>query len=66
MRKILGMIEGTEGTDKCMAERRNKGDEGREGLLLGRSVARVQEKVSVRIDRIVWEMCKSSGRGGII
>ncbi len=29
------------------------GDEGRVGLLLGRSVAGVKEKVLVRIDRVV-------------
>ena len=39
------MIEGIEGTEEWMAEWRNKGDEGRVGLLLGRSVAGVKEKV---------------------
>ena len=41
------------GTKKWMAEWRNKGDEGRVGLLLGRSVAGVKVKVLVRIDRVV-------------
>ena len=36
-----------------MAEWRNKGDESRVGLLLGRSVAGVKEKVLVRISRVV-------------
>ena len=48
--RLLGMIEGTEA---WMTEWRNKGHEGRLGLLLGRSVAGVKEKVLVRIDRVV-------------
>ncbi len=36
--RLLGMIERTE---EWMAEWRNKGDEGRVGVLLGRSVAGV-------------------------
>ena len=36
-----------------MAEWRKEGDEGRVGLLLGRSVAGVKEKVLVRINRVV-------------
>ena len=36
------VIEGIEGTEEWMAEWRNKGDEGRVGLLLGRSVAMVK------------------------
>ena len=50
--RLLGMIEGIKGTEEWMAEWRNK-DEGRVGLLLGRSVAGVKEKVFVRIDRVV-------------
>ena len=33
--RLLGMIEGFEGTEEWMAEWRNKGDEGRIGLLFG-------------------------------
>ena len=36
-----------------MAKWRNEGDEVRAGLLLGRSVAGVKEKVLVRIDVVV-------------
>ena len=36
-----------------MAEWRNKCDEGRVGLLLGRSVAEVKEKLLVRINKVV-------------
>ena len=36
-----------------MAEWRNKGGEGRVGLLLVRSLAGVKKKVLVRIDRVV-------------
>ena len=61
--RLLGMIEGTEA---WMTEWRNKGDEGRLGLLLGRSVAGVKEKVLVRIDRVVMEMYSSGERGGNI
>ena len=42
-----------EGTEVWMAEWLNKGDGGRVGLMLGRSVAGVKEKVLVRIDRVV-------------
>ena len=44
-----------------MAEWRNNGDEGRVGLLLGRSIARVKEKVLVRLGStgLLWEMCSS-------
>ena len=45
----MGIIEGTE---ELMAEWRNKGDEGRVGLLLGTSVAGVKEKVLVRMNRV--------------
>ena len=58
----VGVIEGTE---EWMAEWRNNGGEGRVGLLLGRSVAGVKEKLLVRIDRVVmanvlkwWEQSK--------
>ena len=34
--RLLGMIEGIEWTEEWMAEWRNKGDEGRIALLLGR------------------------------
>ena len=34
--RLLGMIEGIEGTEEWMAEWRNKGDEGRVGVLFGR------------------------------
>ena len=37
-----------------MVEWRNKGDDGRVGLLLGRSVAGVEEKVLVRITGLLW------------
>ena len=37
-------------TEEWMVELRNKGDEGRAGLLLSRSV--VKEMVSVRIDKV--------------
>ena len=47
--RLLCMIEGIEGTEEWMAEWRNKGDKGRVGLLLGRSVAGVKEKVLVRV-----------------
>ena len=40
--RLLGIIEGIEGTEEWIAECRNKGDEGRVGLLLGRSVAGVK------------------------
>ena len=49
--RLLGMIEGIDGTEEWMAEWRNIGDEGRVGVLLGRSVAGVKE-VLVRIDRV--------------
>ena len=51
-RRLLGMVEGTDGTEEWMAEWRNKGDEGKAGLLLGRSVAGLKENVLVRIDRV--------------
>ena len=41
------MIKGIEGTEKWMAEWRNIGDEGRVGVLLGRSLAGVKEMVLV-------------------
>ena len=56
----------TEGTEEWMAEWRNKGNEGGLGVLLGRSVAVVKEKVLVRIDRVVWEMCSSGWRGNMM
>ena len=59
-------IGGIEGTEEWMAEWRNKSDEGRVSILLGRSEAGVKKKVMVRIDRVVWEMCSSVGRGGNI
>ena len=37
-RRLLGMIDGIERTEEWLAEWRNK-DEGRVGLLLGRSVS---------------------------
>ena len=61
--RLLGMIEGIEGTEEWMI---GKGDEGRVGLLLGVSVTGVKENVLVRIDRVVWEMCSTGGRGGNI
>ena len=39
--RLLGMIEGIAWTEEWMADWGNKGDEGRVGLLLGRSVAGV-------------------------
>ena len=48
--RLLSIIGGTE---EWMAERRNKGDEGIVGLLLGKSVAGVKEKVLVWISRVV-------------
>ena len=54
--RLLVMIEYIEGTEGWMAERRNKGGEGRVGLLFGRSVAGVKKNVLVRIDRLLWEM----------
>ena len=60
---LLGMIEGTE---EWMAEWRNKGDEGGVGLLLGRLVAGVKEKVWLGSTGLLWEMCSSGGRGGNI
>ena len=39
------MIESIEATQECRAEWRNKGDEGRVGLLLGKLVAGVKERV---------------------
>ena len=51
--RLLGMIECIEGTEEWMAEWKNKGDEGRVGLLLGRSVAGMKERVLVKIDRVV-------------
>ena len=54
--RFLGMIEGIEGTEEWMAEWKNKGDEGRVGLLLDRSaVAGVKEKVLAKIDRVFME-----------
>ena len=50
--RLLGMIEGIERTE-WMEEWRNKSDEVRVGLFLGRLVAGVKEKVLVRIDRVV-------------
>ena len=48
------MIEGgIKETEEWVVGWRNKGDEGRVGLLLGRSVVGVKKKVLVRIDRIV-------------
>ena len=41
-----------EGTEEWMAGLINKGNEGRVGLLLGRSVAGVKETVLVRMDRM--------------
>ena len=49
--RLLGMIEGIEGTEEWMAEWRNKDDEGRVCLLLGISVTWVKEKVVARMDR---------------
>ena len=51
--RLLSMIEGIEGTEEWMTGWRNKGDEGKVGLLLGSSVAGVKEKVLVRINRVV-------------
>ena len=53
--RLLGMIEVPE---EWMEEWRNKGDEGRIGLLLGRSVAGVKEKVLVRINIVVGNVLK--------
>ena len=46
------MIGGIEGAEERMAEWRNKGDEGRGGFLLARSVSGMKEKVLVRMDRV--------------
>ena len=55
--RLLGMIEGIDGTEEWMDEWRNKCDEGRIGLLLGRSVAWVKKKVPIRIHKVVTEKC---------
>ena len=62
--RLFGMIEGIEGTEKWIAEWRIKGDDGREGLLLGRAVARVKEKELVRNDRVVMENVLKWWEGG--
>ena len=51
--RLLGVIEGIEGTEEWMVEWRNKDDEGK--VMLGRSVAGEKKKVLVRIDRVVME-----------
>ena len=60
------MIEGIEGTEEWMAEWRNKGDEGRVGLLLSRSVAGVKKLFWLGSTVLLWEMCSSGGSGGSI
>ena len=53
-----------EGFEEWMAEWRNNGDEGRVGIMLGRSVVRMKEQVLVGVNRVAMGMCPSCGRGG--
>ena len=45
----------------CRMEK--NGDEGRVGLLLGRSVAGVRKRCWLGSTGLLWEMCSSGGRG---
>ena len=49
-----------------MVEWRNKGDEGRGGLLLGRSVAGIRKRCWLGSTGLLQEMCSSGGIGGNI
>ena len=62
--RLLGKIEGIEGTEAWTVEWRNKSEEGRVSLMLGRLVAGVKEKMLVRIDGLLWKICSSGRRGG--